>query len=83
MLACRNGRTLKSEEELLSADATPIPTWLRASELPVYYPVFKETTWRGLIRTGQIASRKIGSARIVRTADVEHFLAGPTEPPEH
>jgi hypothetical protein len=56
---------------------TSVPTWLRASQLPAYFPVFGATAWRTFIRTGQLPSRKIGAARVVSTADVERFLAGP------
>jgi hypothetical protein len=51
------------------------PTWLRACELPAYYPVLGATTWRLLIRSGELPSRKLGSARIVRASDVEALLS--------
>lgn len=53
-----------------------VPTWLRASELASYFPVFGETTWRKFISSGQLPSRKVGGARIVRTVDVERVLSG-------
>jgi hypothetical protein len=78
-----NGPTSMAAAAVLSSPAdgpaqtsTGVPLWLRASELPAYYPVFGATTWRKLIGSGELASRKIGAARIVRSADVELFLAG-------
>lgn len=60
--------------------AEPVPTWVRASQLPKYFPVFGASTWTKLIRSGELPSRKIGSARIVRSVDVERFLEGPALP---
>lgn len=50
--------------------------WLRASELPKFFPVFGETKWRQLIKSGELPSVKVGSARVVRTAHVEALLGG-------
>jgi hypothetical protein len=58
-------------DETASASA-----FVRAHELADRFPVLGRSTWNAILTRGDVPSRKIGRARLVRLLDVERFLAG-------
>jgi hypothetical protein len=68
---CAKGKAVSRSD---SAGAPP--RYIRQSELHRYYPVLSASTWRRLVHDGTVPVRRIGTAVIVATADVERFLAG-------
>jgi hypothetical protein len=52
------------------------PRYIRQSQLHRYFPALSASTWHRLVRDGALPARRIGSAVVIATADVERFLAG-------
>jgi excisionase family DNA binding protein len=57
--------------------AGPPPSYIRQSQLHRYYPVLSASTWRRLVRDGNLPAHRVGNAVVIATADVERFLTGP------
>lgn len=49
--------------------------FIRVTQLPRRFPVLGRSTWVELVTKGEIPSRKVGTARIVRVEDVVRFLS--------
>ena len=52
------------------------PSYIRLSQLHRYFPVLSASTWRRLVRDGSMPARRVGTAVVIATEDVERFLAG-------
>lgn len=52
--------------------------FIRAHELWAKYPVLSKWSWKRALMSGDLPSRKVGRARVVRVDDVEAFLSPST-----